>query len=79
MSNYQFNNAKEISEEFKKNSGNSRNSYEKENKKKEDNAMLLTFAWMKKVYWLCRDPGYLADKYPKRSKIDQKDWLISKS
>ena len=44
LSNYHFENAKEISKEFKKNLGNSRNSHNKENKKKEDKTVLLAFA-----------------------------------
>ena len=70
LSNHCFNNAKGISMEFKKSSGNSRNSYAKENKKKEDEAVLLTFTQIKKVYYVCRDPKHLANKYPERSKID---------
>ena len=48
LSNYYFDNAKEISKEFKKNLGNSRNSYVKQNKKKDDKAMLLTFTQIKR-------------------------------
>ena len=73
MSKHCFDNTKEISKELKKNSGNGRNSYVKGNKKNEDKTALLTFAQMKKVYYICRDSRYLASKYPKRSKINQKD------
>ena len=44
LSNHHFDNAKEISKEFKKNSGNSRNRCEKENNKKEEETVPLTFA-----------------------------------
>ena len=44
LSNYYFDNAKEISKEFKKNLGNSRNSCAKGNKKKEEETVPLTFA-----------------------------------
>ena len=43
LSNHHFDNAKEISKKFKKNLGNSRNSCEKGNKKKEEETVPLTF------------------------------------
>ena len=79
LSNYHFDNTKDISKDLKKNSGNGRNGREKGNKKKkEDEAVPLTFAQIKKAYYVCRDPKHLANKCPKRSKIDQKDWIINK-
>ena len=71
LSNHHFDNTKDISKEFEKNLDNSRNSHEKgNNKKKEDKAVLLTFTQIKKVYYICRDSKHLANKCPKRSKID---------
>ena len=71
LSNHCFDNTKDISKEFKKNSGNSRNGREKGyKKKKEDEAVPLTFAQMKKAYYIYGDPKHLANKCPKRSKID---------
>ena len=78
LSNYYFHNAKEISKEFKKNLDNYRNSCKKENKKKEEEAVPLTFAKLKKTCYVCGDSRYLANKYSKKSKTDQKDWLINK-
>ena len=71
LSNYCFNNAKKISKEFKKNSGNSRNSCKKGNKKKEEDTTLLTFTQLKKVCYICGDSRYLVNKYSKRSKTNQ--------
>ena len=71
LSNHYFNNTKDISNKFKKNLGNGRNDREKgKKKKKEDKAVLLTFTQIKKVYYICRDSKHLANKCPKRSKID---------
>jgi hypothetical protein len=70
LSNYYFDNAKENSKEFKKNLGNSRNSYEKGSKKKEEETAPLTFAQLKKVCYICRDSRYLAYKCSKRSATD---------
>ena len=44
LSNHCFNNAKENRKEFKKSSVNSKHSCEKENKKKEEEAIPLTFS-----------------------------------
>ena len=71
LSNHRFDNTKDISKEFKKNSGNGRNGCEKGyKKKKEDKAIPLTFAQMKKACYVCGDPKHLANKCSKRSKID---------
>ena len=43
LSNHCFDNTRDASKEFKKSSVNSKYNYEKENKKKEEETVLLTF------------------------------------
>ena len=73
LSNYYFDNAKDISKEFKKSSVNSKYSHKKGNKKKEEEDVQLTFVQLKRACYVYRDLRYLANKCPKRSKTDQKD------
>ena len=70
LNNYQFDNTKDLNK-FKKSLGNDRKDYKKGNtKKKEDEAIALTFMQLNKAYYICRDPKYFANNYYKRSKIE---------